>query len=82
MAADTNVNARNDYPPESMSYCGVCVCMHVCMHVPYRYVPELEEKKERRKNRASSCSGVEILSCSWSRGGIGVRGWKMEKNKK
>ena len=47
MAADTNVNTRNDFPPESMSYCGDCMC--ACMYAQYRYVPELEEKKERKK---------------------------------
>jgi len=38
MAVDTNVNARNDYPPESISYCGACVCVctartQACMYV-------------------------------------------------
>lgn len=52
MAADTNVNPRNDFPPESMSYCGVCMCacIYVCT-VPARSWIGGEERKKKKTGR-------------------------------
>lgn len=91
MAVDTNVNARNDYPPESISYCGACVCMHrtqACMYVSTATGMFLNW---RRKREEGEKNGDLLLVSGWrfcpargheGGGGSGVRGWKFEKNMK